>query len=365
MWYIKRITIRHQKTAFKIGTIFAILMVAICILGRSDTFIINTEISANDNKSELESTSSAHDNILKKLIPAVENCDDKSDATESSFQGNSTLHDSTSKIQNLTDAVTNMNNKAHTDENIKSRSTDNSTSHTSATSHTFSNKSSTLMQNTSRKAEKQSEHKVTTERKQLITKHLPTSQPDDMEVMQKQLNLTHCLFFYVEKEKMEYAKLDLWRVYVALKNIPPNVTTTTEKRIMFVTETLTDWNIEDLTISKQLMNELASTTGAIQQLKNLLSITDVKIMRLAQYGCEINQQLMLKQVMTNYESENALLRLKHELYILRPRVTTSSNTNVVVPLLYYPLLQRYVSLLVDTFSAKNDCLKSMQFCLHS
>ena len=364
--YLKRITIQHQKTAFKIGTIFAILTVAVCILEKSNTFVINTEILA-DNTSELESTSSVQD-ILKQHVPAVDNCSDKTDAAESSLQGNTALHDSTSKTQNFTDTkniqnttentvVKTLNNKTHTDEQFKSQPTIN-TSHTLVTSEILNNKRSMLMQNTS-KSDQQSEYQVTAEREQHLSKQLTMSQPDDMEVMQKQLNLTHCLLFYIEKEKMEYAKLDLWRVYVTLKSIPSNITTSTERRIMSVTKALTDWNIEDLTISKQIADELASTIGTIQQLKNLLSITDVNIMRVVQYGCKFHDQLTLKQVVTNYESENALLRLQHELYILRPKVVSSSN--VVVPLLYYPLLQRYVSLLVDMFSAGTACLKVCNF----
>ena len=365
--YLKRITIRHQKIAFKIGTIFAILTVAVCTLEKSNTFVINTETSA-DNTSELESTSSVHE-ILKQLVPAVDNCSDKTDATESrSFQGNTALHDSTSKTQNFTDTkniqnttentvVKNLNNKTHTDEQFKSQPTNN-TSHTLVTSEILNNKRSMLMQNTS-KSDQQSEYQVTAEREQHLTKQLTMSQPDDMQVMQKQLNLTHCLLFYIEKEKMEYAKSDLWRVYVVLKSIPPNITTFTERRIMSVTKALTDWNIEDLTISKQLADELASTIETIRQLKNLLSITDVNIMRVVQYGCKFHDQLTLKQVVTNYESENALLRLQHELYVLRPKVVSSSN--VVVPLLYYPLLQRYVSLLVDMFSAGTACLEVCNF----
>ena len=367
MKYLKRITIRHQKTAFKIGSIFAILMVAVCILMKSDTdtFIISTDISDNLSLS----TISVQD-VLKKLVPNVDNSSDITGATESPSRGNTALHDSVSKTQNFTNTKHIQNaskstslNEVQTDELTKSQLNGNNTPYTSVTGQKFSNRS-VLMQNTSEevkqlsKSRKQLQHEVAMagEREQHLTNVLPPPQPDDMEVMQKQLNFTQCLLFYIEKEKMDYAKLDLWRVFITLKSIPHNITTFTERRIMSVTEALTGWDIRDLTISEQITNELANTIVAKQDLKNLLFITDVNIMRIAQYGCKFNNQLTLKQVVKNYESENALLRLKHELYILRPRVAPNS-TNIVVELLYYPLLQRHVSLLVDMFSARTACLK--------
>ena len=364
MWILKQVTIQYQKTAFKIGTIFAILTVAVCTLARSNTFIISTDISDNHS----ESTISVQD-ILKKLVPAVDNSSDKTEAPESSSHA---LQDSTNKTQNFTNTKyiqnasksTNLN-EVQTSELSKSRLNGNNTS---IPGQNFTNRKSILKQNTSGNVQQfsksrkqlQREVAVAVERERQLVKQLTTPQPDDMEVMQKQLNFIQCLLFYIEKEKMESAKLHLWKVYLALKSIPHNIATSTERRIMLVTELLTGWDVRDLTISEHITNELANTIVNIQHLKNLLSITDVNLMRVAQYGYNFNNQLALKQVVTNYKSENALLRLNHELYMLQPRVAPNS-TNIVVPLLYYPLLQKYVSLLVDMFSARTACLKVCNF----
>ena len=369
MKYLKRITIQHQKTAFKIGTIFAILMVAVCTLERPNTGMF---IISSDNQSEF---TFGMQNILKKLVPAVDNSSDKTETAESPAHGNTALQDGTSKTQNFTNTKNIQNasktvnlNEVQASELTKSRRNGNNTSYTSIPGQKFTNRKSILMQNTSgnvrrlSKSRKQFQREVAVavKREQQLAKQLTTPQSDDMEVMQKQLNFIQCLLFYIEKEKMESAKLDLWRVYLTLKSIPHNITTSTERRIMLVTEALTGWDIKDLRISEHITNELTNTIVNIQHLKNLLSITDVNLMRVAQYGCNFNNQLALKQVVTNYESENALLRLNHELYMLRPRVAPNS-TNIVAPLLYYPLLQKYVSLLVDMFSARTACLKVCNF----
>ena len=41
----------------------------------------------------------------------------------------------------------------------------------------------------------------------------PDEDFDSAQVMQKQLNLTHCLYYQIENEKMMYAIFDLWKVY--------------------------------------------------------------------------------------------------------------------------------------------------------
>ena len=318
-------------------------MVAVCTQNRSNTFIVNDAYSSIDNKSQLSSVR----DIMRKLVPPVDNCNDKTNTTESSHQGNTVSHETMSTVNNFTDTmriqnvlkgsmVTNLNDEAYTTMHVKSQLTRNYTS-------LRKYKRSMLMQNTSRNAPE-------SEDKYLLT----TSQPNDMEIMQRQLNLTQCLLFYVEKEKTEYAEMDLWRIYTALRTIPPNVTTVTEKYIISVTESLTGWNNNDSTINEQIANKLASTINTVQQMKNFLSVTDVNVMRTVQYGYKFDDQLLLKQLLNNYKSENALLHLKYELQIRRPTVSPTSD---IAELVYYPLLQRYVSLLVDTSSARTACLQ--------
>ena len=364
MWlpikYLKRFTVRHQKTAYKIGTIVALLVVAFCILIRPNTLIVNNE------RSEWLSMSSIYDN-MKKFVS------DKANGTKCSFQGDIALRIGTAQNIINTDNSeqtligTNLN-QAHITKHTESLTTNNDTHYTLVTSPKSSNKRSIIMQNTSEYAvaHQKKVHQKQSKRQAAIGKkrHQTMTQLNDMEVMQKQLNMTHCLLYFIEKEKMEYAELDLWRVYIAFYAIPP---TATKRRILSVMERLIDCNIDltlskqftnkDLTISRIIENKLASTKQAIDNLKNLLTMTDVTMMRKAQYSCKLDHHVMLEQLVNNYETENKLLNLKHELYAYRPRVEFNSNTSVFVPFLYYPVLERYVSLAVDTFSAKKTCLK--------
>lgn len=203
-----------------------------------------------------------------------------------------------------------------------------------------------------------------TKEKQTATEHLTNSITKDFEIMQKQLNLTYCLIFYIEKEKMEYAKLELWGVYVTLKTANTTVTAT-EIYITTIIETLTGWTTEDIAKNQQITqikNELANTIKLAQQMKDFLSITDINTMRIYQNGYKLSDQFLSQQLLKNYESETNLLNLKHQLYIQRPTVAPNSNmSDVLDSLIYYPALQRYVTLLVDTLSAKNTCLKVESF----
>ena len=252
---MKRFTVRHQKTAFKIGTIIALLVVALCILLRSNTLIINNEISADNISESLLMSGTRH--TTHKF---VSNCSDKVDVvTDSSVKDDTTLHkDATQNFMSTNDSQSANLNKAHNSEKAESRPNNNSTSHKLVTSQKSSNERSITIQNTS-------EYAVAPEvsvGRVYHLKNLTTAPPNDKKVMQKQLNMTHCLLYYIEKEKLEYAELDLWRVYIALNAIPPNVTTTTETHLLSVIEGLTAWNIADLTIrnsiARQVLNKLST-----------------------------------------------------------------------------------------------------------
>ena len=354
-----------------------LLLVTVCILQRSTTtIVINAEISDNDNKtSKLKSKYDAENEqaILRIHVPGVQ--DSKTDTTKSSSHEHSHTALTTAQtfptMKSPHDTLQKVYNKTHNSEDTpKKQATSNNTSHptehqkyTNRTIHMQITPKITISPKTQNTTPNHSKVYRTSEEKQLVTKYLANSNNDDLEIMQKQLNLTYCLIFYIEKEKMEHAKLDLWAVYVTLKTATNTTITATEKYIMTVTESLTGWTTADATLNQQsvrdlITDELANTIELVQQMKDFLSITNINTMRVYQNSLKLNDQFLLKQQLKNYESETTLLNLKYQLYIKGPTVApNSSKSDVLDTLIYYPLLQRYVSLLVDTLSAKNTCLK--------
>ena len=350
------------------GTI-AVLVVAVCTLQRStttNTFLINVDTSKLGSKYD---PISIHP-ILRILLPEVD--DSKTETTKNSSLSNTiltTLPTSPSKKSSQS-ILKEVSNKTHNSEDTpKKQPATNNTSYAFVTSQKFTNKSM-LKHNTSKALVPPETHHTTNfskdqgipEEKPSVTEYLTNSNSDDFEIMQKQLNLTYCLIFYIEKEKMEYAKLDLWGVYVTLKTAPlVNTTVTaTEKYITTIIETVTGWTIEDVTKNQQITqitDELTNTVKLVQQMKDFLSITNINTMRIYQNGYKVSERFLSQQLLKNYESETTLLNLQHQLYIERPTGAPHSDmSDALDTLIYYPLLQRYVSLLVDTLSAKNTCL---------
>ena len=341
----------------------AILVVALCTLQRSttiNTIVIGADISDDNNKTsklEYKHDITTLQAILKVLAPI-------SGTTKNSPHSNTVLttaptYPSEKSTQNI---LKHVNNKTHdnSEDATKKQAANNNISHALFASQKFTNKSM-VMQTTSKTPET---HHTTinhyrdqgiTEGKQSATEHLTNSNTKDFEIMQKQLNLTYCLIFYIEKEKMEYAKLDLWGVYVILKTatntksistLANTTVTATEVYITKIIETLTGWKTEDITKNQQITqikNELEKTMKLVQQMKDFLSLTDVNTMRIYQNGYKLSDQFLSQQLLKNYESETTLLNLKHQLYIERPTVAPNNNmSDVLDSLIYYPLLQKYM-----------------------
>ena len=356
MMLLQRFTIKHQKTVFKMATIFAILILALCILegpSNTNTFII-TSLFGNDSILESKHDVTSSHIVMNKLAPAVDNV---KNATVIALQhSNITATQSLVSKEDTSKSITltNPDKKSYKNKqtNNHARTQPSNKSHALVTSQELNNRRVTLTTNTS---------KTTIKGEKSLTKYLTTSKPDDLEVMQKQLYLMECLLFYIEKEKVEIAELDLWRAYVALKKTS-STGTAIEKHMILLIEDSTGWTTDDLTVKHQIEHKLSNTIQSARQMKKILSITNITAMRVTQQAYKFEEQLLLKEMVVNYQTENALLRLKHKLYVRQPTVSPNAHTGeILVTLIYYPLLQKYVSLLVDTFAAKNACLKAYSF----
>jgi len=181
----------------------------------------------------------------------------------------------------------------------------------------------------------------------------PDEEFDSVQVMQKQLNLTHCLYYQIENEKMVYALFDLWKVYLALHNIW--FPTAFEKYLTRAIEGVTHWSYQNLTLHNHIKDDLVKATTDLITMKIVLGVTNVTLMNMIQKILRVTEKVLLEQLMAGAKVKDLVVGVQKTIHSQIPAYHKSGGFHARY--IYYPSLERYLSSVTITMNARDVCYK--------
>ena len=180
----------------------------------------------------------------------------------------------------------------------------------------------------------------------------PDDDFDSVTVIQKQLNLTHCLVYQIENEKLMHSLLDLYKVYLALHTIW--FPSTFERYLTATIEGITHWNHKNqLTFYNHIKNALANATMELLVMKTILGVTNVTLMNMIHKGFKVTDKVLFEQLMASSKIKELAVSIQQTIDSQRPAHHEGSDFHS--KLIYYPALERYLSSLIITMNARDVC----------
>ena len=179
----------------------------------------------------------------------------------------------------------------------------------------------------------------------------PDDDLDSVQVMQKHLNLTQCLIYQIENEKMAYALFDLWKVYLALHNIW--FPTKFEKYLITAIEGVNHWSFKDLTLNNHIKEDLVKATNNLVTMKIVLAVTNITQMSMIQKVLKITD--LAEQLTAGTKVIDITEGIHRDINSRKPAYQERADFHAKH--IYYPALERYLNSVIFTMNARAVCFK--------
>ena len=182
----------------------------------------------------------------------------------------------------------------------------------------------------------------------------PDKDFDSVQVMQKQLNLTHCLVYQIENDKIMYALFDLWKVYLALHNIW--FPTAVERFLTTAIEGVTHWSFQNLTLHNHIKEDLVKATTELLAMKIVLGVTNVTLMNMIQKVLKVTDKVLLDQLLAGSKVKSIVVGIQETIQSQRPAYHEGGDFHARN--IYYPSLERYLTSVIITMNTRDICYKA-------